>query len=484
MTQVRKVSRNVMTQLTGLPQPGYADSDMNTIYLANDLNKEAEKIVLKHEQNHIDKGETDGFWGAIIGAAGSLLGGQQANQAASEQSALNAQATENASARQLEMQRRSMEELQRQYELARRDTLAGRQTGIGAMNFLNQALLPGQYSSYTNPNNAFTPDYLQPMQYGVDGEGIRITPQGDFRSPYNIDRNIDYYKDRYSDFGLGGNLLEPEDPLNFFGMQDTGSYSLGEYTPSEGQRMSQYTGGQGFTAKGGPEWARRGTVGPSVGGDQTPPWTQRGTVGPAVQGGQMPDFMPTAFEPGEFTADPGYAFRVSEGEKGMQNQLAASGLNASGRALKEMERFRQGLGSQEYGNFFNRELTKYQQTEQDKQNYLSRIMQMAGFGPQSVNTVASAGQSTAGNVANVNANTGNALSNIAMQGGANAANIAGQRAANWNNAIQGGLSNFTAYQQQQNMNNMFNQPRNWSGVGGVYQGSQQDRMLADQWNNF
>jgi len=451
MTQVKRVSRNTMNKLSGHPDnPGRAESSKNTIYLKKGLNPQEEATVLAHEYEHIAKGEDGNFWGAVVSAAGSLLGGAASNRAASDQSAINAQSTENASQRTMEMNRRAQEEYQRQYELARRDTLAGRTTGIGAMNFLNQALLPQGYGSYTDPNIAFTPEYLQPMQYSAEGEAS-VGQSGDFR-PHSVlfggdpsaalSRNLDYYKDRFNPSNIGG-LLEPEDPLNFFGFQDTGTYTLPDYVPSEGTRLTDYTGGRNLRPSAGP---------------------------PPAESGPLPNFMPSEFEPGEFRADPGYQFRLSEGEKGMQNQLSASGMNASGRALKEMERFRQGLGSQEYGNFFNRELSKHQQTNQDKQNYLSRIMQMAGFGPQSVNTVASAGANTASGAGSANINTGNALASIGMQGGANAANIAGQRGANWNNAIQGGLQNFTQWQQQQNMNNMFNQtdPRNTFYRGDVW----------------
>lgn len=370
-------------------------------------------------------------WGAAIGAVGGLLGGSLANDSAEEQSEINAQTTENASARQLEMQRRSMEELQRQFELARRDTLAGRATGVGAMNFLNQALLPQGYGSFVDPSIVHTPENLQARLYDQEGN---VDPTRE------LNTEPDYLRSAFTDPAYSFELsLDPEASFRrslepIFG-EPYEPLRFNEYTPDAGTPFESTT--DQYTTQ------ERPALGPSVDG----------------QSYSTNAFLPGQFDPGEFEADPGYAFRVSEGEKGMQNQLAASGLNASGRALKEMERFRQNQGSQEYGNFFNRRLSQYQQGEQDKQNYLGRIFQMAGYGPQSVNTSVGAGQTTGGNVANVNANTANALSNITMQGGANAANIAGQRTANINNAIQGGLSNYQSYRQQQNMNNLFNQPQ-------------------------
>jgi hypothetical protein len=49
-----------------------------------------------------------------------------------------------------------------------------------------------------------------------------------------------------------------------------------------------------------------------------------------------------------FTADPGYAFRLSEGQKALERQSAARGGLMSGGALKAATRFGQEMGSQEF----------------------------------------------------------------------------------------------------------------------------------------
>lgn len=56
----------------------------------------------------------------------------------------------------------------------------------------------------------------------------------------------------------------------------------------------------------------------------------------------------------DFQESPGYQFRFDEGRRAAQNQLAASGNRLSGRALKELTRYGQGMASQEFGNQFNR----------------------------------------------------------------------------------------------------------------------------------
>lgn len=180
-------------------------------------------------------------------------------------------------------------------------------------------------------------------------------------------------------------------------------------------------------------------------------------------------FMPTEFQPGEFEADPGYQFRVDQGEQGQQNYLAANGMRLSGAALKAMDRFRQGLASDEYGKFYSRGLAKYQQTQQDKQNYLSNLFQMAGFGPTGINTSATAGANLASGTSNTLGNTANAIGNITMNNATNQANLRLGNANNWNNSMNSAMNNWIAYQQQQNA---MNQWGNNNVPGDAYQPSQ------------
>jgi hypothetical protein len=56
----------------------------------------------------------------------------------------------------------------------------------------------------------------------------------------------------------------------------------------------------------------------------------------------------------KFQADPGYAFRLSEGTKALERSAAARGGLLSGGTGKALQRFGQEMGSQEYTNAFNR----------------------------------------------------------------------------------------------------------------------------------
>lgn len=56
----------------------------------------------------------------------------------------------------------------------------------------------------------------------------------------------------------------------------------------------------------------------------------------------------------DFTADPGYQFRVDEDTRATERAAAARGGNISGNVLAELGNRRQQMASQEYGNIINR----------------------------------------------------------------------------------------------------------------------------------
>lgn len=60
------------------------------------------------------------------------------------------------------------------------------------------------------------------------------------------------------------------------------------------------------------------------------------------------------FNPGDLASDPGYQFRLSQGQKGLERSLSASGLGSSGAALKAAQEYGQGMASQEYADAYNR----------------------------------------------------------------------------------------------------------------------------------
>ena len=121
----------------------------------------------------------------------------------------------------------------------------------------------------------------------------------------------------------------------------------------------------------------------------------------------------------QFQQDPGYAFRLAEGQKALDRSAAARGGLISGGALKAASRYGQEMGSQEYQNAFNR-----YQTERNAQ--INPLQSLAGVGQTATNQLGAAGQNYASNV-------GNAL----MNQGANAGNAAMAGANAWNSALTG-----------------------------------------------
>ena len=120
----------------------------------------------------------------------------------------------------------------------------------------------------------------------------------------------------------------------------------------------------------------------------------------------------TPFGMKQFTADPGYGFRLSEGQKALDRQAAARGGLISGGALKAAQRYGQEMGSQEYTNAFNRYQT-------ERQARLNPLQSLAGVGQTSVNQLGQAGQTMASNVGEAGMQAANARASGYM-GGANA----------------------------------------------------------------
>jgi hypothetical protein len=152
----------------------------------------------------------------------------------------------------------------------------------------------------------------------------------------------------------------------------------------------------------------------------------------------------TNFGPQQFQADPGYAFRLKEGQQALDRSAAARGGLISGGALKAATRFGQEMGSQEYTNAFNR----YQL---ERQARLGPLQALTGMSQTTANTLGTAGQNMASNVGE------------AYQGGANA------RASGYvggANAITSGLGTYLNYRQGNNMVNALRSPT--SGAGQTY----------------
>jgi len=113
----------------------------------------------------------------------------------------------------------------------------------------------------------------------------------------------------------------------------------------------------------------------------------------------------TPFGMEQFEADPGYSFRMDEGMKALERSAAARGGLLSGSAMKGIQRFGQGLASEEYTNAFNR-----YQTERNAQ--LNPLQSLAGMGQTTAQQIGQAGQTMANNIGQTNQTMGTNLGNI------------------------------------------------------------------------
>jgi len=114
--------------------------------------------------------------------------------------------------------------------------------------------------------------------------------------------------------------------------------------------------------------------------------------------------------------DPGYKFRMNEGNKALQNSLLARGGALSGAALKAGQSYSQGMASQEFGSAYN------------------RLLGLANMGAGAAGQQAGFAGQYGMNVGNTLQGMGNAQAAGAIQQG----NI-------WNNAINQGMSMYGQY---------------------------------------
>jgi len=181
------------------------------------------------------------------------------------------------------------------------------------------------------------------------------------------------------------------------------------------------------------------------------------------------------FGAGDFQADPGYAFRLSEGMKALDRTAASRGGLLSGATLKGAQRFGSDLASQEYGNAYNRfqanratQSQEYQNAfnryqaeraakeqgfgnafnrfQAERSNTLAPLQSLAGVGQSATQQAQQASQNYATGATGSLANYGNAqASNIIGSGNARASGYVGAA-----NALSSGVGQGLNFYQNQN----------------------------------
>lgn len=154
----------------------------------------------------------------------------------------------------------------------------------------------------------------------------------------------------------------------------------------------------------------------------------------------------------DFEADPGYAFRREEGMRGVEGGAAARGGLLSGAALKAIQKYGQGLASQEYGNAYSR-------FTNDQTNQYNKLAGIVNSGQGATNQISN----TAGQFAQNNASALGAYGNASAAGSIGTAN-----------AINNGLGQAANFYQQNQLMDLIRNPggggSSWGNLNNQYFG--------------
>jgi len=167
------------------------------------------------------------------------------------------------------------------------------------------------------------------------------------------------------------------------------------------------------------------------------PWRQSGAAALGIMDKDMQSGeMTRGFSMSDFNKDPGYQFRMAEGQRALEGSASARGSLNSGGTLRALTRYGQDMGAQEYQSAYNR-------FNNDQSNRFNRLSSMAGIGQTANNQLAQSGQNAGNNISQNQMAAGNAIS-AGQIGQGNAIN----------NSLNSGVNTWQNYQM---MNRMFPQ---------------------------
>ena len=172
------------------------------------------------------------------------------------------------------------------------------------------------------------------------------------------------------------------------------------------------------------------------------------STAPLLQGWNQTFQAPTAVTEQN---DPGYQFRLQQGEKALDMGAAASGNLLTGGTANAEQQYGQNYASNEYSNVYSRALQNYDTNfntfETNSTNQYNRLAAMAGLGQTT------AGQINA-NLTNAGTTAATTMSNAAAQIGQQTNNAAAATASGYTagaNAIGSGISGAGSTYGQYNM---------------------------------
>lgn len=158
------------------------------------------------------------------------------------------------------------------------------------------------------------------------------------------------------------------------------------------------------------------------------PWREAGkaALGRITQGLRAGTYDMSGWQ---FEKDPGYDFRLREGQKVLENSAAARGGLLSGRTGKNLLAYGQDFASGEFNNAWNR-------ARAERADRFNREAAIAGVGQAATGSTAAAGDAATGRITGAIGNNANILAQSAIRGGEAQAGMYSNLASGANQGIE------------------------------------------------
>lgn len=396
-------------------------------------------------------------WAAVVVGGATLVGGAMGSSASRDASRQQQQAADQATQLQRE-----------QYDQARADAMPWTSTGVDALNLLRQRLGLGTVAPPVDVRQQAAQQAQQQQLQGDIGRAtydslraellpqFTTTTQGAYRIGTGDDPGGFAPTSTVNEAALNAEIQRR---LQAAQQGQAGGQIVGEGAVTNRPLSAGTTPGVPGTGliQGVP--AAVPGAGPQTQGFVAPQDRVTQVQGPlAGVGNRLTEIMARPGGANELLQlDPGYQFRVQQGQQALERSAAARGGLLSGRALKDTADFSQGLASQEFGQAFaragalderdyGRALTDANRSWDqgmalDNRGY-SRAWDLDQSSWNRLASLAGIGQSSQQNTSALGAQFGNsAASNTIGAGNAAAAGTVGSANA-WTNALQGGVNQF------------------------------------------
>ena len=123
---------------------------------------------------------------------------------------------------------------------------------------------------------------------------------------------------------------------------------------------------------------------------------------------------PFKFDPSSVGSDPGYQFRLKEGQRALERSAAAKGAGLGGGVLRALAEYGQEMGSQEADKVYGRQSGEYDRNFTNRfnvfntnaTNKFNRLAALSGIGQTAATTLGNANANYAQNAGNTILQTG------------------------------------------------------------------------------